>query len=81
MKDIRLKLLKEALDVNEEGQTAIEVEFENMRSSYKSRMTNMDPEYDSTIEEEKQRVYLYLGDDFGILKLWDLTYILKNANI
>ena len=81
MKDIRLKLLKEALNVNDDGQTAIEVEFEDMRCEYKSRMVNMDPEYDSTVEEEKQRVYIYLGDDFGIIKLWDLTYVLKQANI
>ena len=42
-------------------------------------MENMDPEYDAKIEEECLRVYLYLGDDFGILKLWDLTYLLEKA--
>ena len=76
MNDIRLKLLKEALNVNEEGKTKIEAEFENMRCKYLERMINMDPEYDSQVEDEKQRVYMYLGDSFGIIKLWDLTYVL-----
>lgn len=47
-----------------------------MRLPYLARMENMDPEYDTRVDEEKLRVYLYLGDDFGILKLWDLTYVL-----
>ena len=42
-------------------------------------MEYLDPKYDETIDEEKLRVFLYLGDDFGSLKLWDLTYKLSNS--
>ena len=52
-----------------------------MRLAYMPRMENLDPAYDETVEEEKRRIYLYLGDDFGILKIWDLTYLLAQAEI
>ena len=29
--------------------------------------------YNETIDEERDRIYLYLGDDAGYLKLWDLA--------
>ena len=47
-----------------------------MRLAYLPRMECLDPEYDTNLDEEKPRVYLHLGDDLGILKLWDLTYLL-----
>ena len=47
-----------------------------MRLAYLPRMECLDPEYDTNLNEEKPRVYLHLGDDLGILKLWDLTYLL-----
>ena len=50
-----------------------------MRVSYMPRMEYLDPEYDAKIDEEKLRISMYLGDDFGILKLWDLTYFLANS--
>ena len=40
-------------------------------------MTLLDPEYDETVDEEKEHVYVYLGDDQGYVKLWDLSYYLK----
>ena len=72
-------MLQEHLKVGENGMTKIEEAFESMRLPYLPRMENMDPEYDAKIDEECLRVYLYLGDDFGILKLWDLTYLLEKA--
>lgn len=47
-----------------------------MRLAYLPRMEYLDPDYDTNLNEEKPRVFLHLGDDFGILKLWDLTYLL-----
>ena len=44
-------------------------------------MEFLDPSYDETVDEEKLRVMLYLGDDAGILKLWDLTYIIEKAGL
>lgn len=74
-------MLKDQLKANEEGWNKIETAFEEMRLSYLPRMEHMDPEYDAKIEEEKLRVYMYLGDDFGILKQWDLTYLLEKSGL
>lgn len=52
-----------------------------MRLNYLPRMVNLDPEYDAKVDEEKLRVFLYLGDDFGIMKLWDLTYFLECSGL
>ena len=48
-----------------------------MRLAYLPRMVNLDPEYDQKVDDEKLRVFLYLGDEFGIMKMWDLTYFLE----
>lgn len=77
MKELRLALLKEALQTDASGRTKIETLFEEQRLKHQQTMCNLDPEYDETIDEEKSRIYLYLGDDFGIVKLWDLTYVLS----
>ena len=76
---MRLALLKQWLKVADEetGETHIEKKFEEMRLEYLPRMEYLDPEYDDKIEEEAPRVHLYLGDDFGILKLWDLSYMFQ----
>lgn len=81
MKDIRLGILKEALHVDKVGKTGIETEFEKMRLKYLPRMDNLDSEYDNTIEEEKLRVYMYIGDEFGIMKLWDLSHVIQKRKI
>lgn len=70
-------MLTDSLKKNEDGKTKIEQQFEDMRLAYMPRMECLDPEYDDTLDEEKPRVFLHLGDDFGILRLWDLTYLLK----
>ena len=53
MKELRLELLKEALNTDAEGKTKIEIEFEKMRIAYLDRMEYLDPQYDETIDEEK----------------------------
>jgi hypothetical protein len=30
------------------------------------------------INEEKERFFLYLGDELGFIKAWDLTYLITN---
>ena len=52
-----------------------------MRVKYLPRMESLDPEYEETIDEEKLRVMLYLGDDAGMIKLWDFTYVLQKSNL
>ena len=76
IKEIRVSMLTESLKKNAEGKTKIEEQFEEMRQAYLPRMEYLDPEYDTKLDEEKPRVFLHLGDDFGILRLWDLTYLL-----
>mmetsp|Transcript_1193 Transcript_1193/g.1211 ORF Transcript_1193/g.1211 Transcript_1193/m.1211 type:complete len:100 (+) Transcript_1193:2198-2497(+) len=44
----------------------------------KAKNTNLlEADYQKCIEEEKERCFLYIGDDLGFLKVWDLTYIVK----
>lgn len=81
MQEIRLKYLQDFLNTDENGMTKIQTQFETMRLQYLPRMECLDPEYDDKIDEEKMRAYLYLGDDFGMMKIWDLTYLLETANI
>ena len=52
-----------------------------MRQEYLPRMEFLDPQYDETVDEKKERIYLYLGDEFGILKQWDLTYVIHNSGL
>ena len=74
MQDIRLGLLKKALSTvldsegKDTGLTQIETEFDGMRLTNGPHMENLDPEYDETTDQEKLRVYLYLGDEYGIIK-------------
>lgn len=63
MKEIRIALLKAALKTEADGRTGIESMFDSMRVKYSPEMQNLDPRYDETIDEEKMRVMLYLGDD------------------
>ena len=81
MKELRLDLLREFLKTDSDGRTRIETQFDEMRVGYLPRMEFLDPEYDESIEEEKLRVMLYLGDDAGMIKLWDLTYVLSQSGI
>lgn len=37
--------------------------------------------YNETIDEERDRIYLYLGDDAGYLKLWDLDPVIARAGM
>ena len=50
-----------------------------MRLTNGPHMENLDPEYDEKIEQEKLRVYLYIADEYGIIKQWDLSYILEQS--
>ena len=62
-----------------EGRTKLVTKFEEMRVPRSEKQTHLDPNYDQDIDVEKDRIYLYLGDDFGIMKLWDLTYLLEKS--
>ena len=37
----------------------------------------MAEDYDETVDVKKARTFLILGDEFGHLKLWDLTGVIK----
>jgi len=42
-------------------------------------MRLLDKNYDQDLDKLQSRVYLYFGDEFGFIKLWDLTYICQQA--
>lgn len=81
MKELRHEFLKKALETGEDGLNYIETHFEEMRVQYMHRMELLDPNYDATIDEEKLRVLLYLGDDRGFIKLWDFSYLLERSGL
>ena len=61
---------------NEDGKSKVDVEFEQeifRRSRYSGKFTRP-PESD-----DMESVYLYLGDEFGMVKVWDLTYLLHKC--
>ena len=50
-----------------------------MRGPRSDKFTFLDPKYDEEIDHEKDRIYVYIGDDFGVMKLWDMTYLLESS--
>ena len=57
----------------------MEIKFDEMRPPYMEKNQLLDPQYDADVGVEKERIYMYLGDDFGIMKLWDMTYLLEKS--
>jgi hypothetical protein len=39
------------------------------------------PDYNDTINIEKERTYVYVGDEFGYLKIWDLQALIESTGI
>ena len=39
------------------------------------------PDYNDTIHQEMERIYVYVADELGFLKLWDLTSIIQSFNL
>ena len=88
---LREEILKNYKERDKEGRNKIDATFDNQVSTYtqsdgfrKSGMPMfpnilLDPNYDKTIKEKKHRVFLYIGDELGHIKLWDLTYILTTS--
>ena len=38
-------------------------------------------DYNDKLEEVKERVFIYVGDELGFIKLWDLTEILASSGV
>jgi hypothetical protein len=38
-------------------------------------------DYNDHIEEEYDRLYLYIADEYGFIKIWNLTTIIKDIGI
>jgi hypothetical protein len=38
-------------------------------------------DYNDHIEEEFERIYLYIGDEYGFIKIWNLTKIIRDIGI
>ena len=37
-----------------------------------------DPNYDEEVDVEKKRTFFYFGDELGMIKVWDITYLLSH---
>lgn len=82
IQEVRIKFLQEALKKDKtSGKTKVETEFEEMREAQQDYNHFRSPNYDQTVEDELMRAFLYLGDEFGCLKLWDLTYMMESLGI
>jgi len=44
---------------------------------FMTQVETRNAEYDKTLHEERERIYAYIGDEHGYLKVWDLSYVLK----
>jgi len=63
------------------GLNKVEVEF-NKGVEQLPKGPMLDPDYDDYNDEEKEkkeRYYLYLADELGFIKLWDLTHMLESC--
>ena len=61
---------------NEEGKSKVDLEYEKeilRRSKYSSKYTR------PSEADDMESVYLYLGDEFGLIKVWDLTLLLHKC--
>ena len=38
-------------------------------------------DYNDHIDEEYERIYLYIGDEYGFIKIWNLTSVIKDIGI
>ena len=38
-------------------------------------------DYNDHIEEEYDRLYLYIGDEYGFIKIWNLTSIIREIGV
>lgn len=82
IQEVRIKFLQEALKKDKKtGKTTVETQFENMRENQQDYNEYRASDYDETIDEEKLRAFVYLGDEFGCLKLWDLTHLMERFEI
>lgn len=44
-------------------------------------MQSVGADYNDTLDEEKERIYMYLGDEHGFLKIWDLTSFVSKIGV
>ena len=59
------------------GISPIEKEFEEMRMKRNDKMVLLNPNYDVDVEDEGEHLYVYVGDDIGFIKLWEMGELMK----
>ena len=48
-----------------------------MRNAWSDTMTYLNEDYDDTVNQEREHMFMYIADNKGYVKLWSLTHFLK----
>lgn len=63
------------------GELYQEILADEKSKTFLTQVQSVGPDYNETLQIEKERTYLYVGDEFGFLKIWDLTSFLETVEI
>ena len=56
-----------------------ELLLDEKSSTFVTQAQSVGADYNETLHVKKERTYLYIGDEFGFLKVWDLTSFLEGV--
>ena len=71
----------EKLQMVKEGEMYTELLRDDTSNTFMTQGETTKAMYNDSIYEDKDRLYLYIGDEFGFLKMWDLDPVLERAGI
>lgn len=64
-----------------EGDIYNELLKDEKSKTFVTQVQSVGADYNERIHIEKERTFLYVGDEFGFLKIWDLTSFLETSGI
>ena len=80
--EARLQILGKYNQIDEKtGISPIEKEFEEMRMKRNDKMVLLNQNYDVDVEDEGEHLYVYVGDDLGFIKLWEMGELMRVHDI
>ena len=63
------------------GQIYQELLKDEASDTFVTQVQSVGADYNETLDEEKERIYMYLGDEHGFLKIWDLTSFVSKVGV
>lgn len=69
------------LDKVVQGEMYAKMLLDEKAQTFVTQVDAMNAEYMENIDTEMERLYLYVGDDAGYLKIWDLNYVIKQVGV